>query len=101
MSVTALRGAPTGSDEPDSNREGSGMTTQYHPDVIELARRRGVKEQSALDALQVRYDRAMARRIAAEDFTPQLTRASIAGSHNADPQGDRAARKIDRERSVA
>lgn len=84
-----VTGSPTGTNE------------DFHPDVLAWAATQRHVTLARLRWMQRRYDEEMARRIAAESSTPVLTIEFRGGSHNADREGDRTARRIDRERGVA
>lgn len=104
MSVTAppMGQTWTGRPEPMTNlKAGQQCPRGIHPDVWEMAAELGVTRPRTVMLLQVDYDRHIAAKLAAEDWVPVLTRASIRGSKSADPEGDRSTKKIDRERSAA
>ena len=92
----------TGRPEPMTNpKAGQQCPSGIHPDVWEMASELGITRPRTVMLLQADYDRHIARRLAAEEWTPVLTRASIRGSKPADPMGDRCAADIDRERKTA
>lgn len=71
----------------------------FHPDVLAWAATQRHVSLARLREMQRRYDAEIARRIAAEDQSPVITLEFRGGSHNADREGDRTARRIDRERT--
>lgn len=92
----------TGRPEPMTNPKAEQQCSSgFHPDVLAMAAELGITRPRTIALLQRDYDRKMADRIAAEDFTPVITAAFRGGSHNADREGDRTARRIDRERKTA
>ena len=77
------------------------VAVAIHPDVAQHAAYLEITDPAHIAYLQRLYDNGQWDRAAAEDWTPTLVVSGPHGSHTADPQGDRIAAKITRERDAA
>lgn len=98
MSVTApLMGHTETLDRVTVAGSPTGPNEDFHPDVLAWAATQRHVSIAKMRWMQRRYDAEIARRIEAEDQSPVITLEFRGGSHNADREGDRAARRIDKE----
>lgn len=97
MTALAPGGAlQTSRPELTTNPKTTGQAS-FHPDVLAYACEHGITRPRTIACLQREYDRALADRIADEDWTPALTRiVGHSGSRPVDAQADRVAARISR-----